>query len=86
MPFKEADDVNIWLNLGYLLFELVAWLLPLINLGEENKVKNKRWKVLSITSLSACAISLCIQFFIDGSWDKRDWDYNYTSMSLWHFL
>jgi len=70
--------LNIWLNVGCLVFGLVAWLLPLINLGIENKTKNNHWKTLSIASLSACAISLCIQFVIDSNWDKSDWDHNYT--------
>ena len=49
------------MNWGSLLFGIVAWLLPLINLGVCNKVKNKNWVVLSIVSVSFCAIAVYLQ-------------------------
>lgn len=54
----------ILLNLGSLLLGLIAWLLPFINLAVDNKAKNKNWVVFSVASLSACAISLCMQLFV----------------------
>jgi len=51
------------LNLGSLLLGLIAWLLPIINLVVRNNIKSNRWVVFSIASVSACAISLCMQLF-----------------------
>ena len=51
------------LNLGSLLFGVIAWILPVINLAEPNKKACKKWIVFSVISLSACAISLCMQIF-----------------------
>jgi cytochrome c oxidase subunit 4 len=51
------------LNVGSLILGLVALLLPLINLAIENKAKNKNYTALSIASLSACAIAVCMQLF-----------------------
>jgi len=62
-----------------ILLGLIAWLLPLINLGIENKAKNKNWVVLSLASVSACAISLCIQLFTTNSWDKSDWSVDFIA-------
>jgi cytochrome c oxidase subunit 4 len=58
---------------------MVAWLLPLVNLAVDKKAKNNNWMILSITSVSACAISLCMQLFINNSWDKSDWSYDYIA-------
>lgn len=51
------------LNVGSLLFGLVAWLFPLINLAMKDKAKNKNFAVFSVASVSACAVSLCMQLF-----------------------
>jgi cytochrome c oxidase subunit 4 len=48
-----------WLNLGSLVLGLIAWILPVINLVR----RNRKWTVLSLASVSACAISLCMQIF-----------------------
>ena len=50
-----------FLNLGSLLFGLIAWILPVINLVKKNKSENKNWIIFSLSSVSACAISLCMQ-------------------------
>ena len=71
--------MSILLDLGSILLGLIAWLLPLINLGIENKVKNKNWVVLSVASISACATSLCIQLFTTNSWDKSDWSVDFIA-------
>lgn len=49
------------LNLGSLVLGLIAWLLPVVNLMRYKKPDHKNWAVLSIMSISACAISLCFQ-------------------------
>ena len=51
------------LNVGSLVLGLIAWILPVVNLGRYKKDYNKNWVALSITSISACAISLCFQVF-----------------------
>ena len=52
-----------WLNLGSLILGLVAWILPVINLMQHNRTDNRRWVIFSVASVSACAISLCLQIF-----------------------
>ncbi|MEZ4517454.1 MAG: hypothetical protein R3C44_11690 [Chloroflexota bacterium] len=52
-----------WLNLGSLALGLIAWGLAIFNLVLPNKSNNKNWAVFSIMSLSACAVSLCLQIF-----------------------
>lgn len=49
------------LNLGSLLFGLVAWILPIVNLLQHNKTNYKSHASLSLVSFSACAISLYMQ-------------------------
>jgi len=51
------------LNLGSFLFGLIAWIIPIVNLVRYRKTESKRWIVFSISSVSACAISLCLQIF-----------------------
>jgi len=48
-----------WINLGSLVLGLIAWILPVVNLTRYAK----NWVVLSIISISACAISLFLQIF-----------------------
>ncbi|PGK51957.1 hypothetical protein CN918_29645 [Priestia megaterium] len=50
-----------WLNAGSLVLGLIAWTLPIVSLVKSNKQEQKNWIVLSIISLSACAISICFQ-------------------------
>lgn len=49
------------LNVGSLLLGLIAWMLPVMNLMRHKKQGNKSLIILSIVSVSACAISLCFQ-------------------------
>ena len=51
------------LNVGSLVLGLIAWILPVVNLMRDEKHNHKNWVVLSIMSISACAISLCFQIF-----------------------
>ncbi len=52
-----------WLNLGSLVLGLTAWILPVANLAKHNKADHRNWVVFSVVSVSACAISLCMQIF-----------------------
>ena len=52
-----------WLNVGSLVLGLIAWTLPIICLLQPAKQEYRKWAALSIFSLSACAISLCLQIF-----------------------
>ena len=62
------------LNLGSLIFGLIAWMLPVVNLMRYEKYSNKNWTVFSIMSISACAISLCFQIFYNYHLVKiADW-------------
>ena len=62
------------LNLGSLLLGLLAWILPVVNLMRRKKQDYRNWVVLSIMSISACAISLCFQIFYNYHLVKvEDW-------------
>ncbi|MCA0985669.1 hypothetical protein [Guptibacillus algicola] len=52
-----------WLNIGSLVLGLIAWVLPIVTLAREDKLKYKKWVVMSISSFSACGFSLCFQIF-----------------------
>jgi len=52
-----------WLNLGSLLFGLVAWVLPVVNFMRYTKHDSNNWVILSMMSISACAIALFFQIF-----------------------
>lgn len=63
-----------WLNLGSLVLGLIAWTLPVVNLVQHNKSDYKKWVVFSVASVSACAISLCMQiFYTDHLVKIEDW-------------
>lgn len=51
------------LNLGSLILGLIAWTLPVIDLVRSNKTERRNLPVMSVASLSSCAISLCMQIF-----------------------
>lgn len=62
------------LNLGSLVLGLIAWILPVVNLMRYKKCGHNNWFVLSIISISACAISLCFQIFYNYHLVKiEDW-------------
>ncbi|MEL7657284.1 MAG: hypothetical protein AAGU75_15430 [Bacillota bacterium] len=63
-----------WLNLGSLVLGLIAWILPVVNLAQHNKADHRNWVVFSVASISACAISLCMQiFYTDHLVKIEDW-------------
>lgn len=49
--------------IGSLILGLIAWILPVISLMQYKKQGHRNWATLSIMSISACAISLCLQIF-----------------------
>lgn len=62
------------LNVGSLVLGLIAWILPVVNLMRYKKRAHRNWAVLSIMSISACAISLCFQIFYNYHLVKiADW-------------
>lgn len=50
-----------FLLIGSLVFGLIAWILPIINISRYEKRYNKDWAIYSIISISACAIAMCFQ-------------------------
>jgi len=63
-----------WLNLGSLVLGLIAWILPIVNLMQHNKADHRNWAAFSVASVSACAISLCMQiFYTDHLVKIEDW-------------
>ncbi len=63
-----------WLNLGSLILGLVAWILPIVNLLRRNRAGRGNLAVFSVASISACAISLCMQiFYTDYLVKIEDW-------------
>lgn len=62
------------LNLGSLLLGLLAWILPVIMIVQRNKANYIKRIVYSFVSISACAISLCMQiFYTDYLVKIEDW-------------
>lgn len=61
-----------WLHTGSLVFGLMAWIFPFIQFPRNEK--RNQWIVRSFLSLSACAISLCLQMFsISHQIKRQDW-------------
>jgi len=66
--------LKAWLNLGSLALGLLAWALAAVNLLRRHKAGKWNMVVLSAASLSACAISLCLQIFsIERLVKSEDW-------------
>ncbi|WP_313756665.1 hypothetical protein [Tissierella sp.] len=62
------------LNVGSLALGLIAWILPIISLVKSEKRNHDNWAILSVISISACAISLCFQIFYNNHLVKiADW-------------
>ena len=62
------------LNLGSLIFGLIAWMLPVIVLVRSGKIGDKSVALLCAGSLAACAVSICMQIFYSDYLVKiEDW-------------
>jgi cytochrome c oxidase subunit 4 len=63
-----------WLNLGSLVSGLIAWIIPGITLMQRNKAGQRNLMVFSVASVSACAISLCMQIYsVNLLVSREDW-------------
>lgn len=63
-----------WLNVGSLIFGLMAWGIPVIGMIQYRKGDLRRKVIFSVVSLGACAISLCMQiFYTDYLVKIADW-------------
>ncbi|ACL19722.1 conserved hypothetical protein [Desulfitobacterium hafniense DCB-2] len=64
-----------WLNIGSLVFGLIAWALPVVILAQGNKAKARnRVAFCAAASLSACAIALWMQIlYTDHLVKIEDW-------------
>ena len=60
----------IFLNLGSLIFGLIAWILPVINIFKYKKCE--KWFVTSIISISLCAVSIFFQLYYQNYLVKID--------------
>lgn len=52
-----------WLNIGSILCGLIAVIIPIINLMRKDESVRNNLGIFSGISISACAISLCLQIF-----------------------
>ena len=50
-----------FLMLGSLVLGLIAWILPIVNIGRYKRNYNKNWAIYSIVSISACSIAISFQ-------------------------
>lgn len=50
-----------WLNIGSILFGLIAVAIPAINIMRKEKVEIKKLGIFSSVSIGACSTSLCMQ-------------------------
>lgn len=63
-----------WLNIGSLLFGLIALIIPIIKLMMQDKPNIKNLGILSGISISACAISLYMQIlYANHLVNIQDW-------------
>lgn len=62
------------LNLGSLVFGLIAWILPVIGFWQYHRVSRQRGLAFSAVSVGACAVSLCLQIFeLHHRVNLQDW-------------
>ena len=77
----------VFLNLSSLVLGLFAWIIPIVNLVRYGKHNHRNWITLSITSMSACAISLWFQIFsINHRVKVADWSALMDTMSAVAFV
>jgi len=63
-----------YLNVGSLVFGLIAWILPIVRIGFLENRSDNNGEVFSLLSFSSCAISLCFQiFYTNHLIDISDW-------------
>ena len=63
-----------WLNMGSLIFGLIAWILPVVNLTQHSKSGSRNWPAFSVASAASCAVSLYMQIlYTDHLVQIEDW-------------
>lgn len=63
-----------WLNIGSLIFGLIAWILPVVNLTQRRKSGSRGGSVFSAASAASCAVSLYMQLlYNDHLVQIKDW-------------
>ena len=71
------------LNIGSLLFGLIAWALPAVSIIKSGKVDHSR-AIFSAASFCACAIALCMQIIYSNHLvNIGDWS---ALMDTWTFV
>jgi cytochrome c oxidase subunit 4 len=76
---NDRDKIRRYLtvglfNVGSIALGLVAWMLPIVSLMRFKKKNNDKWAILSIMSISACAVSLFFQIVYSNHLVKiEDW-------------
>lgn len=69
-----------WLNIGSLIFGLVAWLIPALTIVQLKKEMTKFSITKLLLSLGACSIALWFQIsYINHLVTLQDW----TGLHLW---
>ncbi len=63
IKLNKGKGESDMLNIGSLVLGLIAWILPIVSLMKYKKQTHQNWAILSIISISACAISLGLQIF-----------------------
>lgn len=51
------------LNMSSLIFGLIAWIIPIVNIVKTKKYEYKIWMIFSVVSMSACAIAVFFQLY-----------------------
>ena len=67
---------------------LIAWILPVVSIKKRNK-QGHNWAVFTVSSMTACAVSLCMQIiymnrlvYIDDWWALYDTSYFVANASI----
>lgn len=55
--------ISTLLSLGSIVLGLIAWIVPCLAMGNSSKDAVKKCSYSIIISLSACIISICLQFY-----------------------
>ena len=77
----------VFLNLSSIVLGLFAWIIPAVNLIRYREHPHRDWVTLSIMSISASAISLCLQIFkINYRVQFEDWSALMDTMSAVAFV
>lgn len=63
-----------WLNIGSLVFGLIAWIVPIFYIVKHNKTNLIKGLTSSVVSLGSCIVSLCMHiYYINYLVRIEDW-------------